>query len=526
MSKGYLALVLHSHLPYVRDPDRERFLEEDWLFEAITETYLPLLNVFERLRSDGVPFRLTISISPTLAAMLQDTLLQERYLQHLDRLIELARKEVERTRSQEELNGLARMYLHRFEESRQNFTGRYNRHLLAGLKVLQEQGALELITTSATHCFLPLQIEPRGIEAQVLLAVQQHSRLFDRPPRGFWLPECGYAPGLEEFLHPHHLGYFFLDAHGLLLADPKPRAGVFAPVYCPDGVAAFGRDPESSNAVWSAREGYPGHPAYREFYRDVGFDLPLEYIQPYIHEGAVRVNTGIKYYAVTGRTEEKRLYNRAEALRKAREHAEHFLANRQAQAERLAPLMDRPPLFVCPYDAELFGHWWYEGPEWIESLVRLAAADPGRIEMLTPSDYLKRHPENEVARPSFSSWGNKGYAEVWLEGSNDWIYRHLHKATERMTDIARRFHNAEGLRKRALNQAARELLLSQSSDWAFIMKTGTTVPYAVRRTREHIHNFNTLYEAIMTNKIDQKTLSRLEKKYSIFPDLDYRIYAG
>ena len=187
--------------------------------------------------------------------------------------------------------------------------------------------------------------------------------------------------------------------------------------------------------------------------------------------------------------------------------------------------MDRPPLFVCPYDAELFGHWWFEGPEWIESLIRLAAADAARIEMLTPSDYLKRHPDNELVRPAFSSWGNKGYAEVWLEGSNDWVYRHQHKAAERMTDIARRFHNAEGLRKRALNQAARELLLGQASDWAFIMKTGTTVPYAVRRTREHIHNFNALYDAIMTNKIDQKVLSRMERKYTLFADLDYRIFA-
>jgi 1,4-alpha-glucan branching enzyme len=458
--------------------------------------------------------------------MLQDELLQQRYLRHVERLIDLARHEVERTAGQADLNGLSRMYLERFEQTLQAFTGRYGCNILTGFKLLQEQGALELITTGATHSFLPLQIVPQCIEAQVQLAIHQHHKTFGLPPRGFWLPECGYAPGLEDFLHRHHLGYFFVDAHGVLLADPKPRSGVYAPLYCPNGVAAFGRDPESSNAVWSARDGYPGHPVYREFYRDVGFDLPQEYMQPYLQEGGVRVNTGIKYYAVTGRTEEKRLYNRAEALKKAREHAEHFLASRRAQIDRLASLMDRPPVFVCPYDAELFGHWWFEGPEWIESLIRLTASQPNGIEMLTPSDYLKRHPDNPIAQPSFSSWGNKGYAEVWLEGSNDWIYRHLHKAGERMVDIARRFNNAEGLRKRALNQAARELLLSQASDWAFIMKTGTTVPYAVRRTREHIHNFNTLYEAIMTNKIDQKSLSRLERKYTIFKDIDYRLYAG
>lgn len=527
MSKGYLALVLHCHLPYVRHPEHQRFMEEDWLFEAISETYLPLLRVFERMWRDGVHFRLTLSISPTLAAMLQDELLQSRYIQHVKRLIELSNKEIKRTSSEAKLNKLARMYLGFFEENLESFIEKYNCNLLTGFKFFQKEGALELITTAATHCFLPLmQVAPRGVEAQIRVAIESHVRNFGSVPEGIWLPECGFYPGVEEFLDKEGVKYFFMDSRGILLAREKPLNGVYAPLLCNNGVAAFGRDPETAEIVWSSEAGYPGHYAYREFYRDIGFDLPLEYLKDYLPEGSARVNTGIKYHAVTGKTEDKLLYNREEALRKASEHGAHFVDSLVRQVERLEYLMDREPLFGCPYDAELFGHWWFEGPQWIESVIRKIAVSHDRIEMITPSDYLKRYPDNQKSEPSFSSWGNKGYAEVWLDRSNDWIYPHLHKMTELMADLAGKNREASGLRRRALNQAARELLLSQASDWAFIMKMKTTAPYALRRTREHIYNFNHLHESITKNIINQKWLSSIEQRNSIFPFIDYRIYSS
>ncbi len=525
VSPGYLALVLHSHLPFVRHPGQERILEEDWLFEAISETYIPLMGVFERLEADGVPFRLTMSASPTLTEMLQDTLLQERYVRHLERLIELADREVHRTRHDPELAEVVRLYQSRFRSCHRDFTGKYARNLLVPLRHFQDEGFLEIITTAASHAFLPLlQPVPKAVRAQVEVAVRTHRRSFGKAPRGFWLPECGYYPGVEEELRPHNLEYFFTEAHGILYSEVRPRFGVYAPLYCENLVAAFGRDPESSRAVWSAEDGYPGHPVYREFYRDVGFELPLDYIGPYVHPGGVRVNTGFKYYAITGPGEDKRPYNRRAALRKVEEHAEHFLSSRLRQIQTLGTEMDRPPLVVCPYDAELFGHWWFEGPEWVESLLRRMGQDDRGLEMVSPSDYLRRHPDNQVSRPCFSSWGNQGYAEVWLDGSNDWIYRHLHKASEKMADLAARFPNEKGIRRRAINQAFREMLLAQASDWAFIMKTGTTVPYAVRRTKEHIHNFNRIYTALMNNQIEQEWLLGVEGRNNLFPDLDYRIF--
>lgn len=524
MEEGYLSIVLHAHLPYVRHPEHELFLEEQWFFEAMTETYIPLLRVFEGLVSDGVPFRVTISLTPPLLSMMTDPLLQDRYLRHLNRLIELAEKEVERTRWLPEFHDTAQMYRNDFAFSRWFFEEKYGRNIVTAFKRLQDQGHLEIITCGATHGFLPLMLQKESIRAQIQVAVEQYTRLLGRPPRGIWLPECGYNPGDDEVLREYGIRFFFTDAHGIFHATPRPKYGVFAPVYCPSGVAAFGRDLESSKQVWSAQEGYPGDPYYREFYRDIGYDLEYDYIRPYIHPNGLRVHTGIKYHRISGKTADKQPYIPSVALDRAAAHAGNFMFNREKQVEYLSSIMDRRPIIVSPYDAELFGHWWFEGPKWLDYLLRKIAFDQKSIRTISPIDYLSIYPRNQVATPSMSSWGYKGYCEVWLEGSNDWIYRHLHQAAERMTELANRFPDADGGLRRALNQSARELLLAQSSDWAFIMKTGTMVEYAVKRTRDHIVRFLNLYDQIVSNSIDEGYLSDLEYKDNIFPELDYRIY--
>jgi 1,4-alpha-glucan branching enzyme len=518
---GYLALVLHWHLPYVRHPEYPRFLEEDWLFEAISETYIPLLRSFERLHSEGIPFRLTLSISPTLAEMLQDDLLQSRYVEFLERMIELAGREIRRTKDERLQNRLAEMYLERYRSCRRAFKDRYGRNLLEGLIRLQQAGVVDLICSAATHCFLPaFQVVPQAVKAQVEVAVQSHISHFASHPKGFWLPECGYHPGVEEYLKDQRLPYFFLETHGILYARERPRYGVYAPLQCPNLVAAFGRDPESAAAVWSSQGGYPGDPVYRDFYRDIGYDLPLEYLRDFLPEEGVRVSTGIKYHAITGAGDDKRLYNLKAAARKVKQDANHFVAQRIEQCQRLSPLMDRPPLIVCPFDAELFGHWWFEGPEWLEAVIR-GAASTSAIRMITPGDYLEAHPQQQIAQPCFSSWGNKGYAEVWMEGSNDWVYRHLHQQANRMTELAKRFPKEKGMRRRALDQAFREMLLAEASDWAFIMKTGTTVPYAVQRSREHIYNFTRIYESMMSGRLQQDWFLGVERRNNLFPKIDY-----
>jgi 1,4-alpha-glucan branching enzyme len=527
--KGFFCPILHAHLPFVRHPEYEDCLEEDWLYEAITECYLPLLEVMEGLVRDECQFRLTMVMTPTLCSMLNDELLRDRYIVHLKGLIELSEKEVERTRTSPEFQKVAQMYRDRLLRCLEQYEDLYQRDLIAAFRKFQDAEFLEIMTCSATHGYLPaLRTNPESIKAQIQIGRDHYEETFGCAPRGIWLPECGFFPGLDKFIKDVGIRYFFVDSHGVLFASKRPAYGVFAPLYTPSGVAAFGRDIESSRSVWSAQDGYPGHPNYREFYRDIGHDLDLEYIRPYIHESGLRTDTGLKYHKITGKVDlsDKEIYDPDIARETAALHAGNFLFNRQQQAFHLSSLMDRPPIIVSPYDAELFGHWWYEGPQFLDFLLRKIHFDQDDIGTITPSEYLAQFTRNQVAMPAESSWGNKGYNEVWLDGSNDWIYRHLHKASERMTELANKFKAPTDLEERALKQAARELLLAQASDWAFIMKTNTMVNYAVKRTKDHLIRFNDLYTELMADKVDAGKLYILEHKDNIFPRVDYRLYAG
>ncbi|MDE1919957.1 MAG: DUF1957 domain-containing protein [Candidatus Omnitrophica bacterium] len=530
--RGYLSLVLHAHLPFVRHPEENYFLEENWLFEAITETYIPLLRVFELLVRDEVDFRLTMSISPTLLAMFMDPLLQGRYVRHINKLIELAAKESDRTAYDPQFRGLALMYYNRFVEARDIFVNRYHKNLINAFKKFQEAGCLEIIASCATHGFLPnLNINESSVKAQIAVGIDQYRRCFGVAPKGMWLAECGFYPGLDRLLKEAGITYFFCDSHGIMNADPQPQFGVFAPVYCPSGVAAFGRDWESSKQVWSAKEGYPGDPDYREYYRDIGFALDFEYIKPYVHPDGIRVNTGIKYWRITGDTEEKAPYNPQRAADKAAVHAGNFMFNRQKQIEHYFSRMGRKPIVVAPYDAELFGHWWFEGPQWIDFLARKIFYDQDTIEMATPSQYLKEYSTNQVAMPGFSSWGYKGFSEFWLEDCNDWIYPYLHDAGRLMKEVASenagliRGHFGRkplksALRYRALNQAARELLLAEASDWPFIMKAQTVVAYAEKRIKTHLHRFYRLCNDLKEDSINESWLKEVESRDNIFGDMN------
>lgn len=526
MPQGYLALILHAHLPFVRHPEHEEFLEERWLFEAITECYVPLLTSWERLTEEGVSFRLTCTLTPTLLTMLSDELLQGRYLRHLNKLIELVEKELHRTQHEPAFHRVAQLYHERFLHTRWYFETRCRRNLLTAFRALRDAGRLELMTCGATHGYLPLmELYPSAVRAQVQMGIATHLRYLGEPPRGIWLPECGYHPGQDAILREASLRFFIADAHGVLFGSPRPKYGVYAPVYCPSGVAAFGRDQESSKSVWSAIEGYPGDYDYREFYRDIGFDLDYDYIRPYLNGDSSRLNTGIKYYRITGATNHKEPYEPGRAREKAAVHAGNFLFNRQRQVEYLHSVMGKPPIVISPYDAELFGHWWFEGPEWLEFLIRKIAYDQHIIELITPSQYLEKFSRHQVITPSLSSWGYQGYSEMWLCGENAWIYRHLHKAVERMVDVATHLRDANGLTARALNQMGRELLLAQSSDWAFILKTGSFSAYATRRLTDHLDRFTKLYEQVRARAVDEGHLAWLERTDCVFPEMDYRLYA-
>jgi 1,4-alpha-glucan branching enzyme len=541
--QGYLSLVLHAHLPFVRHPEHEVFLEENWLFEAITETYLPLLQVLERWARDGMRASVTLTLTPTLCAMLMDPLLQTRYRRHLDRLLDLADKETYRTLWEKPFHELALFYLERFRSIREAYES-YQGNLVGAFRNLQERGQVEIITCAATHALLPLLADHGpSLRAQILIARDHYRCCFGRDPEGIWLPECAYVEAVEPVLSEARLRWFITDTQGILRANPQPRYGMFAPIITPKGLAAFGRDLASARQMWSRHEGYPGDPRYRDFYRDLGFDLDLDYLKPFLAAPEQRGFTGIKYHRITGSGPGKAVYERNEAIAAADEHANHFLSARLNQISRLREIMDRPPLVLCPYDAELFGHWWYEGIEFLNLFVRKAYFDQKTFRLISPGQFLRENPTHQVAAPAASSWGEDGYWRVWLNEKNEWIYPHLRVAQDRMTELVQRFSGPEkdliGPSQmssesaapsaypppvRALQQAARELLLAQSSDWPFILRTGTSPGYARGRVTQHLLRFTKIYEQLIGSRIDMAWLEQIESEDNIFPALNYAYF--
>ena len=518
---GSVALVLHAHLPYVRHPDHEHFLEEDWLYEAITETYVPLVGMMDDLARDGVPFALTMSLTPPLCEMLTDELLMRRYERRLVALIALAREIAVEKRGTPYEAG-AEDALRRFEHVREIWAVRHGRDLVSAFRRHQESGRLVIVTCGATHGLLALAATHEGRRAQIEVARTNYRKHFGCYPDGIWLPECAYQTGIDTILHESGFRFFFTETHGVTYADPRPRFAHYRPILTEAGVMAFARDPACSKQVWSAETGYPGDPLYREFYRDAGWEAPEHALRELIG-GGPRRNVGLKLHRITGRVplDQKEPYVPAWARARAADHARHFLGARVAQAHALRAAMLAEPLVVAPYDAELFGHWWYEGPDFIEAIFRNAHAFP-EIALTTPRAWEKRHPVAQIARPAPSSWGDRGYWDVWLNGDNGWIYRHLHRAEERMVELATELTAPSELDERALTQLGRELLLAQSSDWAFIMTTGTTVPYAVRRTKDHINRFTGLYEQIVGGRLDPKSVHEIRWRDPIFSEIDYR----
>ncbi|QGP93899.1 D-inositol-3-phosphate glycosyltransferase [Neomoorella glycerini] len=520
---GYLALLLHAHLPFVRNQEDYISLEEKWLCEALTESYFPLILSWERLAREGINFKLTLSLSPPLISMLIDPRLPERYGRYLDNLKRLAAREVERTQNDPVFSPVADFYHRRLADIEGAFNEAYRGDLLSPLKRLQEQGHLEIITTCATHGYLPLMLTRESWRVQVRAALDLFADIFGRLPAGMWLPECGYTPGIEKCLQAEGIKYFIVASHGLLNAVPRVKTAVYAPVKLPGGVAVFGRDWETSHQVWSRTEGYPGDPLYREFYRDIGYDLEFSYLEPYLI-GGIRGDTGFKYYRITGKTEYKEPYDFQAARERAREHARDFLAARDRQLSYWAGIIPDKPVIVAPYDAELFGHWWFEGPVWLEEVLRLAAGQDYQTGLTTLAAYLEQYPPRQEVALGLSSWGEGGYNRVWLNPANDWLYPHLHRAEKTMVNLAATCFQPTPLQERALNQAARELLLAQSSDWPFILTSQTTAAYAHRRLEEHLGNFFKICRDYQKGDLQEDFIRILEVKDNLFPRLDFRLY--
>ncbi len=518
-SAGFLILHLHAHLPFIPDPVhfgdgsepwRPIGYPQEWYAEAVRETYLPLLGMFEELHSEGIDFRVSMDISPPVASMMKSQRHSADVLAYLERLIQLARLEVERTtREEPHYRVPAEMHLSHLRRSRDLFLG-YGGDLVKGFRRFQELGKLELCTCIGTHPMLPLWTsQPQAIRGQALAAARFHEQTFGRKSLGVWLPECAYTPGIEPFLEEAGFRYAFGEEHAATRGDCQAEFGVNAPIYAKGSqIAIFARDPETGKQVWSGDEGYPGDPDYLEFHIRGG---------PF------------KYNRITDRRGgHKQPYVPRWATQRAADHAGHFMDCRRGRFEYLRRAMWKKPLVVAPYDAELFGHHWYEGPQFLYFLLKKLHFDQNHTELITPSAYLAKNPACQEMYANVSSWGHNGTFEKWMYGHISWMYRHGHEAAGEMGKMARS-GAANELQNRLLCQAARQLMLAMSSDLPFVISNGHFVDRMKDLFFDALRGFwrlsSEFWQAQDGGDIDEEYLRCLELENCLFPDLDPNWFA-
>ncbi|MEN6478242.1 MAG: 1,4-alpha-glucan branching protein domain-containing protein [Anaerolineales bacterium] len=557
---GAFSLVLHSHLPYCRKAGMWPHGEE-WLHEALAETYIPLLDALYALRAEGVQTRLTVSLTPVLVEQLADPDIGAHFERYLADETDAAAADQERwvAAGQQALADLAAFYVDLYEGVRHSFVESYGRNIVAAFKLLQDEGRIEISTSAATHGYLPLLSRDSSIYAQIRAGKASYERHFGRAPTAIWLPECAYRPAyqgpdgivrpaLEEFLSAQGFKVFFVESTAIdgarsgavnqsLLPGayevarrryvltgnteaelPAGRGTTFKAYYVQGcepmavpPVCAIGRNSRTSMQVWSADMGYPGDAAYREFHRkdDV---------------------SGLQYWRVTGPHVDlghKALYDPQAARERVSAHAEHFAELVIQEAQGYHERTGEFGLVSAHYDTELFGHWWFEGIEWITQMLRRLAQDE-RIELTTATGFVTEHASGEKIVLPEGSWGAGGTHWTWDNPDTHWMWTPIHEAERRMEAIVARYPAPSDAEREVLNQLARELLLLQSSDWPFLVTTGQAKEYAIERFQAHLNRFDELAQALeegagAARVARARELWELDK---VFSDVDYRWFAA
>jgi 1,4-alpha-glucan branching enzyme len=560
-SAGFLTFTLHAHLPYVVNHGTWPHGIE-WLHEAAAETYLPLLRVMRRLEADGLALHCNLNISPILLEQLAHPVFQTEFPKYVERKIVSAREDEAYFTSMGEVRyaQTARFWHTFFTEALTDFEA-LGRDIVKGFRHFNDKGLIEIITCGATHGYMPLLGTDESVRAQVRTAVTTHKRHIGQHPKGIWAPECGYRPagfweypvanadgsrapgfnriGVEQALSESDIDFFFVDTHlveesarasspyellrgdAVAASDLPAAQNNFRRLYQPyfvDGTydkrfatTVFPRDPKTGIQVWSGDSGYPGDAAYLDFHKK-------------------RWPGGHRYWAVSGANvdmQDKQRYDPEVAAERTKAHAAHYVhliweALHQGFGD------DVPPVLCSPFDAELFGHWWFEGPLWLEAVVRVIHDYPNGISLTSCTEYLDRFPRAGFISMHEGSWGAEGTNHVWMNADTSWTYTHIYPAEIYTRDVCTSgAWNDGGLGERIVKQLCRELLLLESSDWQFLITTGAARDYAELRFETHNDQFNELksiWQAFeQTGAIgpeQEERLAAIELRDSIFADID------
>lgn len=557
-SVGAFTFVLHSHLPYARQAGMWPHGEE-WVHEAIAETYLPLLNALHDLADEGVPYKITIGITPILAEQLADPLIVDHFIVYAQERAAWAAADIDRFDSsgESDLKDLAVFYHHWYARTLASFQDRFAKDILGGFRALQDQGLVEIATCAATHGYLPLLSRDSSIFGQIQTGIDTYVKHFGRRPKAIWLPECAYRPayfedadgtsvrrpGIESFLQAQGIRVFFSETHTVeggrpvgkaageaigpygevtrryaveLTAEEQAEPGTTYQAYwvgdAAGAVAVLGRNNRTGQQVWSGQYGYPGDAWYREFHRKDGV-------------------SGMQYWRIGGPNVDlgqKPPYDPQRATERVRDHARHYVGLVEELLVEYQAQSGDYGIIASNYDTELFGHWWFEGVDWLKEVLR-GLARSERVDMTRASQFVTEHEPKRVISLPESSWGSGGTHFTWMNVDTQWMWPPIHAAEVRMEELVARLPQATGERRAILNQAARELLLLESSDWPFLVTTGQAKEYASQRFTEHLDRFERLAEMAGRDELsdeDRTVLATLEDADNPFDHIDYRVFAA
>ncbi len=556
MPVGRFLLCLHSHMPYVLSHGKSPH-GTDWIHESAAECYLPLLHTLDRLNNEGIKPRWTVNITPILAEQLEDPAFKTEFEDYCQSKIDAAISDQQRFDREGPLwmQGLANFWQRQYTRSLVQFKHQWGRSIIEAFRFFEEQGCIEIITSGATHGYQPLLGTDESCKAQVRLGIQTHEKHFGKKPRGMWLPECAYRPrydwkspveenevawsrmGTDEILAKEGIEYFFVDSHmirgghplGTYAANFPQLAELFARsskyftppeefrseyehYALPTGETVFARDPQTTVKVWSGEAGYPGDESYLEFHKQ-------------LYPGRLRYWRISQNKADLG---QKQPYDPYAAFEKIHAHAEDFVRTLKSTLAHYRGLADRTGTLVAMYDTELFGHWWWEGPEFLYELGKALHAD-GDIEMVSGGQMLDLEPAKNLIDLPEGSWGEGGYHYIWLNQDNSWTWSKLYPVERKLRQMARDY--ADGPAKEVVEQAAREMLLAESSDWQFLISTFAAKDYAEVRFQDHIDRFNQL--AAIADRVhlgsklkpdEEIFLKDCQLKDAPFQDLDLAIW--
>lgn len=508
---GAVLFIFNAHIPYIKKNRKKSAGDERWLFQAAGESYLPLIDVFLRLKNEGTPFKVAFSLSPTLITMLADPAIQERCRDYLAQRADFYAREAEHD---SEFQLTARMHATRSAYFLKLFSEKLDCRLLDAFKMLSDSGNLELMTTAATHAFLPL-LEPSAImsRAQIKQGLDTFAEYFGFIPNGFWMPECGCRLGFDKLILEQGPRFTVIDTLAMLGSSPKPKYASFKPFSSPSGLALFTNDISASLDIWSAKTGFYTAPEYL-WQSDSCMEAPPGSSGEFpAEEPAYRKNTGP--------TDRKGAYNQADANKTAWRHASVFLEGLNERCKWARKQINFPPAVTISLNAEFFGKLWFEGPLWLEYVLR-ASASEDHPQTVLPSAYLEECEDLQISMPTGSSWGDGSFGARWLNFANDWAYKQVTLAGRRYLKMVRLGDMGDPLKERLINQAGRELMLAQASDWPLLLSAGQLTRMAQRRLRDHLVAFWTLFDYYREGRVDEESLRRIESRSEIFQNLDYK----